>query len=134
MSCWVLCWHAARCSHCALLVCCALLVRCLCTACTVFKEAVLLSVSGLVPLLTQSPWRLGAHPAVLLPWVLPWQQHQPLTARACQPTVPAGLYSNSFLGYDKNIYGSSRDLDKLMVAAAWLGRATGEACCMRARV
>lgn len=38
-----------------------------------------------------------------------------------------GRYSSSYPGYPQDIYGSSRYPDKLMLAAGWLGRATGNA-------
>ena len=37
----------------------------------------------------------------------------------------AGKYSDSYPGYNKNVYGSSSYYDKLFLAAAWLYRATG---------
>lgn len=36
-----------------------------------------------------------------------------------------GLYSDSYPGYNKDVYGSSSYRDKLFLAAAWLYRATG---------
>jgi hypothetical protein len=41
------------------------------------------------------------------------------------PPLP-GIYSDSFPGYPQNIYKSSRYHDKLMLAAGWLYRATGQ--------
>ncbi|KAI7841709.1 hypothetical protein COHA_004576 [Chlorella ohadii] len=37
-----------------------------------------------------------------------------------------GLYSDSYPGYNKDVYGSSSYRDKLFLAAAWLYRATGQ--------
>lgn len=37
----------------------------------------------------------------------------------------AGKYSDSYPGYNKDVYGSSSFHDKLFLAAAWLYRATG---------
>lgn len=39
----------------------------------------------------------------------------------------AGKYSDSYPGYNKDVYGSSSFHDKLFLAAAWLYRATGAA-------
>ncbi|PSC72455.1 Endoglucanase A [Micractinium conductrix] len=38
-----------------------------------------------------------------------------------------GLYSESYPGYDSSLYATNRYCDKLLLAAAWLGRATGNA-------
>ena len=48
----------------------------------------------------------------------------------CSPdslaSPPAGIYSVSYPGYPSDLYKSNRYRDKLMLAAAWLYRATGE--------
>ena len=48
----------------------------------------------------------------------------------CSPAllITPGLYSDSYPGYNKDVYGSSSYRDKLLLAAAWLYRATGGCC------
>ena len=41
--------------------------------------------------------------------------------------APLGLYSSSLQGYPGWLYETGRHRDKLMLAASWLYRATGEA-------